>query len=144
MKVLFDSSGNPHPEAYVREMCDGFRPELQLDHTSNYQGDWKTGIDEGIFLNNAAKLMSNFKMTRRGPFKGVGFSRGNGPDNDQGILSASWKTIGESVLDLKQFLISRANTTRVAGSCRNIGDRKKPGGGKIMGHVQTAVTSMHE
>ena len=111
MKVLFDSSGNPHPEAYVKSCVADFRRSYRLTIQAIIK-ETEDRIDEGIFLNNAAKLMSNFKMTRRGPFKGVGFSRGNGPDNDQEILSASWKTIGESVLDLKQFRISRANTTR--------------------------------
>ena len=111
MKVLFDSSDNPHPEAYVKKCVTAFGRSYSLT-VQEIIRETEDRIDEAIFLSNAAKLMSNFKMTRRGPFKGVGFSRGKGPDNDQGILSDSWKTIGESVLDLKQFLISRPNTNR--------------------------------
>jgi len=69
-------------------------------------------IDKGIFLNNAAKLMSNFKMTRRGPFKGVRVVNGNGIDNDSEILGESWKAIREPAIALKEFLITLPNVTR--------------------------------
>ena len=126
MKILFDKStpplqevgnialsdsGAPHSKAYVEKCVKKFGRSYSLT-VQEIIMETEDRIDEGIFLSNAAKLMSNFKMTRRGPFKGVGFSGGKGPDNDQRILSKSWKTIGESVLDIKQILISRPNTNR--------------------------------
>ena len=40
------------------------------------------------------------------------FSDGKGFDNERGILSDSWNAIGKSVLDLREFLNNRSNTTR--------------------------------
>lgn len=111
MKVLFDNSGNPHPKAYIEKCLEKFGRSYSLT-VQEIIGATQDRIDKGIFLNNAAKLMSNFKMTRRGPFKGVRVFNRKGFDNDRGILSESWKAIGESVLDLKKFLISRPNATR--------------------------------
>lgn len=111
MKVLFDNSGNPHPKAYIEKFLEKFGRSYSLT-VQEIIGATHDRIDKGIFLNNAAKLMSNFKMTRRGPFKGVRVFNRKGFDNDRGILSESWKAIGESVLDLKKFLISRPNATR--------------------------------
>ena len=111
MKVLFDSSDNPHPEAYVKKCVAAFGRSYCLT-VQEIIRETEDRIDEAIFLSNAAKLMSNFKMTRRGPFKGVGFSRGKAFDNEHRILSKSWNAIEKTVLDLKNFLISRPNADR--------------------------------
>jgi len=110
MKVLFDSSGNPYPGAYIKQCVsafgEGYSEAVQIIIRRS-----KDGIDKGIFLKSSAKLMSSFKMTRSGPFKGVGRPGAN-LDNDRRVLSASWEAIAESVLELKEFLISRPNPTR--------------------------------
>ncbi len=111
MKVLFDNSGNPHPKAYIEKCLEKFGRSYSLT-VQEIIGATQDRIDKGIFLKNAAKLMSNFKMTRTGPFKGVRVFNRKGFDNDREILSESWKAIGESVLDLKKFLISRPIATR--------------------------------
>ena len=111
MKVLFDSSGNPHPKAYIKKCVGKFGRSYSLTIREIISAT-QDRIDKGIFLNNTAKLMSNFKMTRKGPFKGVGVFNRNGFDNDRGILSESWNAIGESVLDLKEFLTRLPNATR--------------------------------
>jgi hypothetical protein len=111
MKVLFDSSGNPYPGAYIKQCVsafgEGYSEAVQIIIRRS-----KDGVDEDIFLKSSAKLMSSFKMTRSGPFKGVGRPDAKDLDNDRRVLSASWEAIAESVLELKEFLISRPNTTR--------------------------------
>jgi len=111
MRVLFDNLGKPHPKAYVEKCMKKFGRSYSRT-VQEIIRNTRDEINEDIFIKNAARLMSNFKMTRRGPFKGVGLFGGKGPDNDQKILNASWKAIERSVLDLKQFLIGRPNTTR--------------------------------
>jgi hypothetical protein len=111
VKVLFDNLGNPHSKAYIEECLKKFGQSYSLT-VRGIIGATEERIDKGIFLNNAARLMSNFKMTRRGPFKGVRVFNTKGVDNDRGILSESWKVIGESALHLKKFLISQPNATR--------------------------------
>lgn len=111
MKVLFDSSGNPYPGAYIKQCVsafgEGYSEAVQIIIRRS-----KDRVDKDIFLKSSAKLMSSFKMTRSGPFKGVGMPGAKNLDNDRGVLSASWEAIAESVLELKEFLISRPNTTR--------------------------------
>lgn len=111
MKVLFDNSGNPHHKAYLEECVKNFGRSYSKT-VQEIISDTQDRVDEVIFVNNAAKLMSNFKMTRSGPFKGVKVSDRKGFDNDRGILKKSWNAIEKSVLDLKQFLTGRPTTPR--------------------------------
>jgi len=130
VKVLFDNSGNPPPKAYIGKCLEKFGRTYSLT-VQEITGATHDRIDKGIFLNNAAKLMSNFKMTRRGPFKGVRVFNRKGFDNDRGIVSESWKAIGESVLDLKKFLISRPNATRQRVLVEISEDERKQVAGKL-------------
>lgn len=111
MKVLFDSYSNPYPGAYIKQCVsafgEGYSEAVQIIIRRS-----KDRVDKDKFLKSSAKLMSSFKMTRSGPFKGVGRLGAKDLDNDRRVLSASWEAIAESVLELKEFLISRPNTTR--------------------------------
>ena len=110
MKVLFDKLENPHPKAYV-EKCVGKFGRSYSKTVQEIIRDSRGEITEDIFLKNTARLMSNFKMTRRGPFKGVGHIDGKVIDPD-GILAASWHAIGSPAMDMKSLLIGKPSANR--------------------------------
>jgi hypothetical protein len=110
MKILFDGSGNPHSKAYIKKCVEKFGQSYSRT-VQEIIRDSQDKITEEIFLKNTAKLMSNFKMTRRGPFKGVGFIDGKVID-PYGILAASWGAIGSSAIDLKMLLIGKPSANR--------------------------------
>lgn len=53
-----------------------------------------------IFLECAARILINFKMTRRGPFEGISIA-GNRQVIGGEILKNCWDLIGEDLLDIK-------------------------------------------
>lgn len=61
-------------------------------------------LNEEVFMKNAAILLSNFGMTRRGPFFGVGIDgEGNVQDpNDK--LRSCWDQVGGEILSVKKLL----------------------------------------
>jgi hypothetical protein len=130
VKVLFDNSSSPHPKTHIEKCLKTFGRSYTLTVRGIISAT-EERIDKGIFLNNAAKLMSNFKMTRRGPFKGVKVLNGKGVDNDRGILGESWNVIEDSVLDLKKFLIGQPNASRQRVLVEISEDERKRVAGKL-------------
>ena len=65
-------------------------------------------LDKALFLKNCAILLTNFKMTRAGPFKGIRVDDSNGKVLDpKNKLEDAWDRIGKDLVSLKGFL-SRA------------------------------------
>jgi hypothetical protein len=110
MKILFDSSNNPYPVAYVKKCFKAFGSSYTSTVEKTIK-DSQDGINKSVFLKNSARLLANFKMTRSGPFKGIRLS-GEMVIDPNGILTDSWKILERSVLELKKFLMNRPNTTR--------------------------------
>ena len=69
-------------------------------------------LAEDIFLHNAAALMVNFKMVRKGSFHGVKIdSRGKLCDPN-GKIKACWDAISEDLIAVKKVLDSQQATPR--------------------------------
>lgn len=65
------------------------------------------------FLKNSAQLMTNFKMTRSGPFKGVKYQDENYSDPN-GLLKACWNKVGDELISLRAEIFKRwSNRTRI-------------------------------
>jgi len=70
-------------------------------------------FDRETFFMNSAQLMTNFKMTRSGPFKGVTYKNGNFSDPN-GVLETCWKEIGKDLVSLRASISLRwQNRTRI-------------------------------
>lgn len=102
MNILFDKKGNPiprkHIETCVREFGQGYRRTVQ-DIIARSQ----PGIMRDIFFHNVAQLMPNFKMTRRGCFKGVKYHQGFVQDPN-GQIATCWAACGKDVKKIRAFL----------------------------------------
>lgn len=68
-------------------------------------------INEELFIRNTAKILTNFKMTRQGPFKGVRFSSDKVVDPNN-ILDLCWNAIGGQLNEIKRHLNSCHLTPR--------------------------------
>ena len=110
MDILFDSRGNPiplkHIETCVREFGQSYSRTVR-DIIARSQA----GLTRDIFSQNVARLMPNFKMTRRGCFKGVTYHRGVVQDPNRQI-AACWSACGQEVLQIRAFLAQHPNTSR--------------------------------
>jgi len=102
MNILFDPKGNPIPrkkiETCVKTFGQGYRGTVQDIIVRSQQG-----LTRDIFLHNVAQLMPNFKMTRRGRFKGVKYHRGVIQDPN-GQIDICWSACGQDVLQIRAFL----------------------------------------
>jgi hypothetical protein len=66
-------------------------------------------LDKALFLKNCAILLTNFKMTRAGPFKGIRVDDSKAKVLDRkNKLEDAWNRIGKDLVSLKAFL-SRAD-----------------------------------
>jgi hypothetical protein len=110
MNILFDTKGYPiprkHIETCVREFGQGYRRTVQ-DIIARSQ----SGITRDIFFHNVAQLMPNFKMTRRGCFKGVKYHLGV-PQDPNGQIDQCWAACGHDVLQIRTFLAQQPNNGR--------------------------------
>ena len=57
-----------------------------------------------VFINCAARVMSNFKMTRSGPFKGLKISK-DGTINGKEILLKCWTEVGNRIFKIHSSVI---------------------------------------
>ena len=110
MKILFNKKGKPiKPGAIslaISNFGNSYNETVQdiIVHSRN-------GVDRKIFFENVAKLMSNFKMTRQGPFKGIYYTDGKVIDPN-GQIAACWKGVGDSAIKLREFLDEKRTGSR--------------------------------
>ena len=105
MKVLFDKRYKPLAPKRIRESIKRFghgynKVVRQVIENSDRR------LDERIFYENVATLMPNFKMTRKGPFRGVRVVRGTVQD-PEGIIAGCWKEVEKNATALRRFLDSQ-------------------------------------
>ncbi len=102
MNILFKKNGRPYKKSYITRCI--------LNFGSSYNEtvyfiirNTAQAITKDIFKVNCARLLSNFKMTRQGPFKGIKWNETNIVD-PKGKLSLCWQEIGEDLLLARNFL----------------------------------------
>lgn len=104
MRVLFDRHNRPvrpeqiekHVESFGKSYCVVVREVIEKTDLP---------LTKKLFCENVSKLLPNFKMTRRGPFKGVRYEGKECHDPD-GIVSRCWSLIGGDLIQLREFLHS--------------------------------------
>ena len=110
MKVLFDSNDNPFAPSYIRHSIEDFGHKYnQVVHQVIENSGRR--LDKGVFCENIATLIPNFKMTRKGPFEGIRIV-GGALQDPKGIIALCWREVGNSAMALKEFL-NRQNKGRV-------------------------------
>lgn len=110
MNILFDAKGGPNPPKYIETCVMAFgqsysRTVREIIVRSH------AGLTRDIFFQNVAQLMPNFKMTRRGCFKGVKYHRGVVQDPNKQIGDC-WSACGQDVLKIRALLAQCANISR--------------------------------
>lgn len=121
-KILFRSS-QPIPCKKITKAIDEFGASYTRTVHRIIQTTEGQSIDKKLFIDNAAKLLKNFKMTRQGPFKGLGFDPNGRLLGPVEKLDACWDSIGDELLALKSLLntwgiIPRARTIALMGDQR--------------------------
>lgn len=103
--ILFKNNGKPYSSTMIRNKIDGFGNSYNkavkdiIDLSKNLDQD---GI---VFVRCAARILINFKMTRRGPFEGIKISN-NGHVTGGTVLVKCWEEIGKEILEIKCKIIN--------------------------------------
>jgi hypothetical protein len=99
MRILFKADSTPYNNVEIQKFILKFGTSYKNNVRfiiENSQG----GISESVFEENVSKLLSNFKMTRRGPFEGVKFVGGKLNDPD-GKVATCWRTVGTDLIKIR-------------------------------------------
>jgi len=107
-KILFNAAGEAYRPDEISRRIDDF---AYNDAVHEVICDSRELDRQGeVFVRCTARILSNFKMTRGGPFKGVGVNA-NGTVNRKEILLACWEHIGGGVVEIRSA-ISRSGYPR--------------------------------
>lgn len=100
--ILFNDSSKAISPNEIRGKIDSFRYN---DNVEKIIKDSKYLDKNGkVFINCAARVMSNFKMTRSGPFKGLKISK-DGTINGKEILLKCWNEVGNRIFKIHSSVI---------------------------------------
>jgi len=99
--ILFDKDGNPIAPPKINEEIDHFRYCLATHQI--IQDSKKLDKSGEVFLKCSARILSNFGMTRSGPFKGVRIDE-NGNVNRKKILLKCWDVIGDQLIEIRNSI----------------------------------------
>jgi hypothetical protein len=88
--ILFDIEGNPIAPGEISKKIDSFGYNLATYQI--IQDSKKLDRSGKMFLKCSARILSNFGMTRNGPFKGVEIDK-NGKVKGKKILIKCWNKI---------------------------------------------------
>lgn len=106
-QVLFENN-TPIPAQEVSQAVFGFGQSYTKTLSTIIRNTDRPDLDKALFLKNCATLLTNFKMTRAGPFKGIRFEDATGNVLDpESKLEDAWNRVGEDLVSLKGVL-SRA------------------------------------
>jgi len=61
----------------------------------------KGEVDKTLFIKNVARILNNFKMTRKGPFQGIGFDSEGKIKGPVGKLEECWDAVRSEVVAIK-------------------------------------------
>lgn len=101
--ILFNIEGDAlSPETIKQEIVD-FGDSYNNTVQVTIKDSRDLVLDQEVFLRCTARILSNFKMTRGGRFKGLEITE-DGIVNDKELLLMCWNAIGEQLIEIKQFL----------------------------------------
>ena len=106
-KVLFWSDDSPIDPNEISEKIDNFGYNNTVHRI--IQDSQKLDSNGEIFIKCTARVLSNFGMTRGGPFKGVEIEE-NGKINGKEILLNCWKTAGDQILEIHHAVLTSGHS----------------------------------
>lgn len=92
--VLFNAAGEAIAPDEITKKLDVFRYKDAVYEIICNSKELDRGGE--VFIKCAARILSNFKMTRRGPF--------NGSVNDKKKLLACWKKVGDRLIEIRNSI----------------------------------------
>ena len=99
--ILFGKDGNPIAPNKISKKIDGFGYNLATCQI--IQDSKKLDRSGEVFLKCTARILSNFGMTRSGPFKGVRIDE-NGNVSGKEILLNCWNAIGGQLIQIRSSI----------------------------------------
>ena len=101
LKILFNSDGNAIAPYEISQKIDDFKYNDAVQIIIRDSNLLKS--DGEAFIQCAAKILTNFKMTRTGPFKGLKIDE-NGKVNSKDVLRCCWDEIGNELLAIRRSI----------------------------------------
>lgn len=106
MEILFDTNGIAITADTINQKISNFG-ESYNDTVQKTINDSETLDEEGeVFIKCAARILSNFGMTRNGLFRGLIDANGNVTGNGKIILVKCWKEIGKNLIEINNSVKS--------------------------------------
>lgn len=100
--ILFNAAGDAVAPDEISKKIDRFGYNDAVHKT--IQDSKKLDRDGEVFIKCTARILSNFGMTRSGPFKGVGINE-NGNVNRKEILLNCWKEVGDRLIEIHNSVL---------------------------------------
>ena len=100
--ILFNDPNNAITPNKIKKQIRSFRYNDVVHEIIQASND----LDEngGVFIKCTARILSNFGMTRNGPFKGVGITE-NGGVKHKDILRKCWEEVGEQLIEIHNSVL---------------------------------------
>ena len=100
--ILFNAAGNAVVPDEISKKIGGFGYNEAVHKTiQDSNGLDRSGV---VFVKCTARILSNFGMTRSGPFKGVEIDE-NGNVNRKEILLNCWREIGDHLIEIHNSVL---------------------------------------
>ena len=100
--ILYSAAGNAIPPEEISEKIFRFGYSDAVHKIIQYSKELDR--DGEIFIKCTALILSNFKMTRNGPFKGVKIAE-NGNVEEKNILLSCWHEIGGHLIEIRNSVL---------------------------------------
>ncbi|MBN1546226.1 MAG: hypothetical protein JW902_06170 [Syntrophaceae bacterium] len=107
--VLHKNNEIPHDTKYVKNCIAKFGVSYK-NTVQEVIRNTSDGLNKRVFCENVTKLLANFKMTRRGPFKGVKYT--GGTYKDPGIVESCWDVAHQDLIQIRSFLDEKCSGKR--------------------------------
>lgn len=105
--VLFDGAGQAIAPHAVRKEVHSFGYNAAVQRIVSDSID--LGRDGEVFVRCTARILSNFKMTRSGPFRGVEM-KADGSVHGRQILEACWQLIGSDLVEIRSAIATSGHS----------------------------------
>jgi hypothetical protein len=99
--VLFNATGKAIAPNEISRKIDDFGYNDAVREVIHYSKELDR--DGEIFVKCTARILSNFGMTRSGPFKSVGIKK-NGSVNRKEVPLACWERIGDGLIEIRNAI----------------------------------------
>jgi len=100
--ILFNTDGDPIAPASIISKIDGFGYNSAVYQI--IQDSKELDRAGEVFIKCTARILSNFGMTRGGPFKGVKIDK-NGNVNSRKKLLEYWRAVGDRVIEVHNSVL---------------------------------------